>query len=105
MTYVSLIHMCYQSLPWALGGIYATPVCVSLSVLALWTDHSKLFIETVVFLATFYHAIVFNRSRRSIKSTATSNILNTLYLDGALYYVVRFSGLPFLTSQYFVCSI
>ncbi|PVG00161.1 hypothetical protein CPB86DRAFT_783033 [Serendipita vermifera] len=72
MTYVSVIHMCYQSLPWALGGIYATPI----------------FIETVVFLATLYHAIVYNRSRRSIKSTVTSNILNTLYLDGALYYII-----------------
>lgn len=45
-------------------------------------------IDTVVFLTTIYHAVIFGSLRRHLSQTAASMILHKLYIDGVLYYLV-----------------
>jgi hypothetical protein len=46
-------------------------------------------IESLVLVLTLLHAVRFHRQRKDlVGSTAASAILQTLYVDGCLYYLV-----------------
>ncbi|CAG7853154.1 SubName: Full=Uncharacterized protein {ECO:0000313/EMBL:CCA75628.1} [Serendipita indica DSM 11827] len=56
---------------WSTVGLYIVP----------------LFIEVVILVAVIAHALGFGRSLRTLNRSATGGILQTLYVDGMIYYL------------------
>ncbi|KAG8775964.1 hypothetical protein FRC16_004660 [Serendipita sp. 398] len=55
---------------WALGATYLAPI----------------YMECLIFSATIYHAVQYQRGVSQLDRNATGPILKTLYIDGAQYY-------------------
>ncbi|PVF95489.1 hypothetical protein CPB86DRAFT_817137 [Serendipita vermifera] len=74
MIWHKILHMClFPSFStWPIAGMYLTP----------------LFIDSLVFLATVYHAFQYHRGNYGWITTSTTSVLNTLYINGSLYYLI-----------------
>jgi hypothetical protein len=57
----------------------------------------QLIIETIVFLATVYHAIDYHQRGQGLRNSRTSEVLKTLYVNGAMYYLVII--FPFISAN------
>ncbi|KAG8854521.1 hypothetical protein FRC20_000981 [Serendipita sp. 405] len=55
---------------WALGAIYITPI----------------FMDSIIFFSTVYHAVWYRRGMAKLNNAPTKAVLETLYIDGGLYY-------------------
>ncbi|PVF94225.1 hypothetical protein CPB86DRAFT_53088 [Serendipita vermifera] len=72
MYYSDELRSCVSELPKSLSAFYATPI----------------FIESVVALATLYHAWVYRHLRSNLHSNAVRKLVASLYVDGFLYYML-----------------
>ncbi|PVF98063.1 hypothetical protein CPB86DRAFT_815078 [Serendipita vermifera] len=57
---------------WAVAGGYIVPMLV----------------DTIVFIGTVYHAIQFHRNQLGFRTSSTSEVLKSLYINGAAYYLI-----------------
>lgn len=51
----------------------------------------QIVVETLIAAATLWHALTFTRNKESFKGSPTEIVLNALYVDGCLYFLVRWS--------------
>ncbi|KAG8828949.1 hypothetical protein FRC17_007294 [Serendipita sp. 399] len=75
MFYSRILRSCVGSPRALTGAIYITPI----------------FAESFIVGMTLYHAVQFSRRHADLGATMAHRILNALYIDGCLYYVIVFS--------------
>ncbi|PVG01345.1 hypothetical protein CPB86DRAFT_699571 [Serendipita vermifera] len=85
MSYSDQYRSCVSDLPGLLGAFYAAPI----------------FIESVIALATLYHAWVYRRSRSQARSNPVKMIISSLYVDGFLYYLVCYVNVIQISQYWF----
>ncbi|PVF94223.1 hypothetical protein CPB86DRAFT_800628 [Serendipita vermifera] len=72
MIYSDVLRTCMAIPGKALGAIYATPI----------------FVESVIAFATLYHAWSFQRAGANVRSDTVQTVVQALYIDGFLYYLL-----------------
>lgn len=87
--YASSFGTCFVIPSSLIGATYITPVCLLLHLptcLLRSPFSHQVFIESVVAVATLWHAIQYGSL---LQNTKSEGVLRTLYLDGYMYFIVR----------------
>ncbi|PVF99773.1 hypothetical protein CPB86DRAFT_813705 [Serendipita vermifera] len=69
-----ILHVCLTPdfRKWAVGAIYIIPIAIN----------------SITFVATAFHAMRYNQRDFGFQNTSTADLLETLYVNGTIYYVI-----------------
>jgi hypothetical protein len=91
MGYSDVLRTCISMPPKALNAVYLTPVRLPTHCNILterYISYSQIFVESMIALATLYHAWSFRSLRANMPSNSVRTIVHALHIDGFMYYVV-----------------